>query len=55
MQALRAITDPLAGHSHGIVRKHRIVFHAALPQTDTLAIFQVDSRYQKHGKLLIIG
>ena len=53
VQTLGAIGHPLASHGDRIVRKHRIVFHAALPQTDTLAIFQVDSRYQKHGKLLI--
>ena len=52
MQTCRAILDPATGDGHGIIGKNRIVFHAALPQSDTLAIFEVDSRYQKHGNIL---
>ena len=48
VQATAATLDPLGGHAHRIIGEHRGVFHAALAQTHTGAVLQIDSGDNQH-------
>ena len=49
VQTTGAALHPVAGHSHRIIGKHRIVFHASLLQAYTFTVFQINGGNQKHS------
>jgi hypothetical protein len=46
MQAPSALIFPVRGHGNGVAGEYGRVVHAALAQTNTLAVFQVNGRNQ---------
>ncbi len=49
VQATAAGLDPLGGHGHRVVGKHRGIVHQALAQTHAGAVLQIDSGDNQHG------
>jgi hypothetical protein len=48
MQAPRPLFNPVPRHGSRVFGKYRGIFHFSLFQSDTLAIFKINCRYEQH-------
>ncbi len=55
VQAARALGEPVACHLGRVFGKYRGLVHIALFQAHAMTVFQIDGRYEQHGRVEVIG